>query len=179
MFGDLFKGFQLLHALLLLIGAAGFFVFWARTRFWLPLYAHVLAAIGLIVGVWCVSSLPTDAPLAKQGYGTRLLFALLAPAMVYFFFVFYGGQMAARRRKPKTAEEIAGLIERFLNGTSLYPQEWNDFVDRTHADTVLDSYRKRCYLLDPRVNCLDTQDPEALAQLRSIVEELRTRTTLG
>lgn len=173
MLAKLFRGFQLLHALLLLIGAAGFFVFWARTRFWLPKYAHVLAAIGLIVGVWCVSNVPSDTPLGKQGPVARFLFALILPAMVYFFFVFYGGQKAAHRRKPKTAGEIADLIERFLNGASLYPQEWNDFVSRRHLDIMLDSYRKRCEMLDPRVNCPDPQDPNALEELRSTVQELR------
>lgn len=56
MVGNLFKGFQFLHAVLLVLSAAGFFIFWARTRFWLPKYAHVLAAIGLLVGIWCVST---------------------------------------------------------------------------------------------------------------------------
>ena len=67
MLGQFFKGFQLLHGVLLALSAAGFFVFWARTRFWLPKYAHILAAIGLIVGVWCVSNLPDSAPVNKEG----------------------------------------------------------------------------------------------------------------
>jgi hypothetical protein len=67
MSGNLFKGFQLLHGVLLLISAVGFFIFWARTRFWLPKYAHVLAAIGLVVGVWCASNVPSDEPLSRQG----------------------------------------------------------------------------------------------------------------
>lgn len=91
--------------------------------------------------------------------------------VVYFFFVFYGGQKAAHRRTPKTADEIADLIERFLNGTSLYPQEWSDFVECSHPIEMLDSYRKRCDLLDPRVNCPDPQDPKAV-DLRNIVQEL-------
>ena len=33
------------------LGAVGFLTFWIRTRFWLPKYIHVLAAIGLIVAV--------------------------------------------------------------------------------------------------------------------------------
>jgi len=179
MLGNLFRGFQLLHAVLLLISAVGFFIFWARTRFWLPKYAHILAAIGLVVGVWCVSNVPSDAPLSKQGPVAKFLFALILPAMVYFFFVFYGGQKAAHRRKPKTAGEIADLVERFLNGTSLYPQEWNDFVERSHPDKMLDSFRKRCDFLDPRVNCPDPQDPKALEELRNMVQELRRLSTPG
>lgn len=167
MLGNFFRGIQLLHAVLLFIGAVGFFVFWARTRFWLPKYAHILAAIGMVVGVWCVSSVPSDAPLSKQGPLARLLFALILPAMVYFFFVFYGGQKAAHKRKPKTAGEIADLIERFLNDTSLYPQEFNDFVDCSHPDKILDSYRRRCEVLDPR-------DPKTLEELRNMVQELRS-----
>jgi hypothetical protein len=179
MLRQLFGGFQLLHVVLLVLSAIGFFVFWARTRFWLPKYAHVLAAIGLAVGVWCVYSSSEDAPVNRHGSVAKFLFALTLPAMVYFFFVFYGGQRAAIRRKPKTASDIANLIDRFLNGTSLYSQEWNDFVERKHPDSVLDSYRKRCDLLDPLVNCPDPQDPKALSELKSMVEELRGLPTPG
>jgi hypothetical protein len=44
------NGFRFLEGILLILGAVGFLTFWARTRFWLPKYIHVLAAIGLIVG---------------------------------------------------------------------------------------------------------------------------------
>jgi hypothetical protein len=172
--GHLFRGFQLLHGVLAVLMAFGFFIFWARTRFWLPKYAHILAAIGLLVGVWCVSTTPEDAPINKAGSLGKFLFALAVPAMVYFFFVFYGGQRAAMKYKPKTATEIADLIERFVNGKSLYPQEWNDFVESRHPDGKLDLYRKRCDELDPQVNCPDPQDAKALAELRRMVDELRS-----
>jgi hypothetical protein len=165
--------FQLLHGVVAALGAIGFFIFWARTRFWLPKYAHLLAAVGLVVGVWCVSNVPADAPINKAGGTAKLLLALALPAMVYFFFVFYGGQKAAFRRKERTATEIADLIERFLNGESLYPQEWNDFVECKHPNPVLDSYRRRCGELDPLVNCHDPQDEKALSELRGMIEELR------
>ena len=168
-----------MHVVQLIGGAIGLFVFWMRTRFWLPKYAHILAAIALLVGVWCVSITPKDAPINKAGMIGKALFALAVPAMVYFFFVFYGGQRAAFRRKPKTANEIADLIDRFLNGTSLYPQEWNDFVDCGHPDKMLDAYRKRCDLLDPLVNCPDTKDPKALEELKNVVHELRRLSTPG
>jgi hypothetical protein len=177
MLGHLFKGVQFLHAALLVLSAVAFFIFWARTRFWLPKYAHLLAAIGLLVGLWSISITPADAPLNKHSPITKFLFALVVPAMVYFFFVFYGGQSAAFRRKPKTAKEIADLIDRFLAGTSLYLQEWNDFVERRHPDESLDAYRKRCDLLDPLVNRPAPQDPKALEELRSIVHELRSLST--
>jgi hypothetical protein len=179
MLQHLLTGFQVLHGVLLALAAVGFFVFWTRTRFWLPKYAHLLAAIGLAVGIWCVSGVADDAPLGKHGPVVKFLGALILPGIVYFFFVFYGGQQAAFKRKSKNATEIADVVERFLNGTSLYPQEWNDFVECRHADAHLDSYRKRCYELDPMVNCPDPQDAKALAELRSMVEELRRIPTPG
>jgi len=94
MFWQLLKGLQFLHVVLLVLGAIGFFVFWARTRFWLPRYAHTLAFIGLVVGVWSASILPNDGP-QKVGLIGRGLFALVFPAIVYFFFIFSGGQRAA------------------------------------------------------------------------------------
>jgi hypothetical protein len=84
-----------------------------------------------------------------------------------------------RKRKPKTAGEIAGIIERFLNGNRLYPQEWNDFVECSHPDKLLDSFRKRCDLLDPLVNSPEPEDPKALEELRNMVRELRRLSTPG
>jgi hypothetical protein len=78
-----------------------------------------------------------------------------------------------KRKKPRTAAEIAGIVERFLDGNSLYPQEWNDFVEGRERDASLDPYRKKCYELDPLVNCPDPQDPKAIAELRGMVKELR------
>jgi hypothetical protein len=49
-----------------------------------------------------------------------------------------------------------------INGKSLYPQEWNDFVESKHPDRKLNLYRKRCDELDPQVNCSDPQDAKAL-----------------
>jgi hypothetical protein len=179
MLAHLFTGFQVLHGVLLAVAAIGFFIFWIRTRFWLPKYAHILAAIGLAVGVWCVSNVTDDAPISKHGPIVKFLGALTLPGMVYFFYVFYGGQRAAFRRKSKNTTEIADLVERFLTGTSLYPQEWNDFVECRHPDAHLDSYRKRCYDLDPLVNCPNPQDAKALSDLRTMVDELRRRSTSG
>jgi hypothetical protein len=87
-------------------------------------------------------------------------------------------------KRGKTAGEVADIIERFLNDSSLYPQEWNDFVDCRHPDPKIDSYRQRCDMLDPLVNSPEPQDPDAIAELRSIVTELRhwriqTEPTIG
>ena len=71
--------------------------------------------------------------------------------------------------------EVAHLIERFLENKSLYSQEWNDFVDTSQDDQVVNGYRKRCYELDPLVNRPDEPDPKAVAELRGIINELRSR----
>ena len=174
MLQQFFKGFQLVHFVFFAVAAVGFFIFWSRTRFWLPKYAHVLAAIALLVGIWCASTIPDDAPIRKQGPLAKPLLALVLPAMVYFFFVSYGGQKAAFRRMPKSATEMANIIERFLNNASMYPAEWNDFISHTHPDTRLDSYRKRCADLSAQIDSSASQDPKAQIELRGILYELRT-----
>jgi hypothetical protein len=93
------RGLQLFHLLIFALGAIGYLVFWARTRFWLPAYAHVLALIALVVGIWCAAGAPPDSPLGKEGPVSRLLFALVLPAIVYGFFVLYGGQQFAFNRR--------------------------------------------------------------------------------
>lgn len=87
--------------------------------------------------------------------------------------VFFLLRLAFQRTQPRTAEEIAAIIERFLTGNSLYPQEWNDFVECSERDRRLDIYRKRCYELDPLVNCPGEQDRKAVAELRSMIDQLR------
>ena len=44
------KAVYLVHAALLVLAAIGFFRFWARTRFWLPKYVHVLAGASFALG---------------------------------------------------------------------------------------------------------------------------------
>jgi hypothetical protein len=75
--------------------------------------------------------------------------------------------------KVKKAAEIAQIIDRFLNGRSLYPQEWNDFVESRHPDRKLDSFRQRCNELDPLVNCPAPQNANALAELKNMADALR------
>ena len=65
-------------------------------------------------------------------------------------------------RHKRSAVEIADIIDRFLMGSSLYLQEWNDFVDCTECDPVLEQFRQRCDLLDPVVNCPGEQDKTAV-----------------
>jgi hypothetical protein len=78
-------------------------------------------------------------------------------------------------KKDMSVDDAAGIIERFLTDSSLYPQEWNDFVDTPQQNGVVEGYRKRCYQLDPLVNRPGGQDPGALAELRRIVNELQSR----
>jgi hypothetical protein len=72
-----------------------------------------------------------------------------------------------------SCEEVAQLIERYLNDRSLYLQEWNDFVDTPQEDNVVEYYRRQCYQLDPLVNCPDDPDPDAVTRLKEIIERLR------
>lgn len=102
MIEGLFKGLRILSAVLFIFVAIASFAFWRRTRFWLPKYAHLLAAIGGAVGLWCLASAPADAPIGKQGPIANLLFVLLLPAIIYLLFVLYGGQRAAYERQVGT-----------------------------------------------------------------------------
>ena len=95
---DVLGVFQLLEGILLITGAVGFLMFWVRTRFWLPKYIHVLAAIGLIVGVLSVWASPADAPIKQHGLISCVLLALSLPAMIYAYFILHGGQRAAFNR---------------------------------------------------------------------------------
>lgn len=79
-------------------------IFWVRTRFWLPRFAHVLAAIGPAMGAWRVYTTSDDPPIHKHGpagLADEFLFALALPATVNFFFEFYGGQEASIRSNHK------------------------------------------------------------------------------
>lgn len=75
--------------------------------------------------------------------------------------------------KRLTKPEVAQIIEGFLAGANSYPQQWNDFVEVRQTDEAIESFRRRCYELDPLVNRPGDQDSTALVELRSMVEELR------
>ena len=74
----------------------------------------------------------------------------------------------------RTRVEVADLIQRFLENRPAYPQEWNDFVECSQRDPTVESYRKRCYNLDTLVNHPEPIDENAIAELRGILQELRT-----
>jgi hypothetical protein len=93
---DVFNGFRFLEVILLIWGGVGYLLtFWARTRFWLPKYIHVLAAIGLIVSALSVWASPADAPIKQHGLIACVLLALVLPAMIYAYFILHGGQQVA------------------------------------------------------------------------------------
>jgi len=92
------NGFRFLEIILLILGAVGFLPFWARTRFWLPKYIHVLAAIGLVVGALSVWASPADAPIKRHGLIACVLLALVLPAMIYAYFILHAGQRVAFSR---------------------------------------------------------------------------------
>ena len=82
-----------------------------------------------------------------------------------------------KSKRNKTEPEVADLIERFLEGRSLYPQEWNDFVDSSQRSEKVESYRKRCYELDAIVNRPGAPDAEAVAELKEMIRSLRSGAT--
>ena len=71
-------------------------------------------------------------------------------------------------------EEAAQTVERFLENRSLYPQEWNDFIDTPQHDETVESYRRECYELDPLVNRPGPPDPDAAERLKAIIQHLRS-----
>lgn len=77
-------------------------------------------------------------------------------------------------KKNMTSEEVAQLIERFLDNQSLYPQEWNDFVDTPQTSPVIEAYRRQCEDLEHRFNYQSEPDEIALAQLQEMIVRLRS-----
>ena len=94
-----FYGLRILSAVFFIFVAIVSLRFWRRTRFWLPKYAHWLAAIAGVVMLCCLAGAPADAPIRKQGPIANLLFVLVLPAIIYVLFVLYGGQQAAYERR--------------------------------------------------------------------------------
>lgn len=52
----------------------------------------------------------------------------------------------SRRRNVMTYEEVAAIIERFLDGAGDV-WDWDDFITRPLADDLLDTIRKHCATL--------------------------------
>jgi hypothetical protein len=90
--------------------------------------------------------------------------------------------------KLRTPGQVADIIARFLSGSGLYPQEFNDFIEGSLSDPKLDAYRQRCEMLhsefEPRRSqmvLLSLGEPQRQAQreaaatkeLEQMVAELR------
>ena len=71
-----------------------------------------------------------------------------------------------------TLEEAARVIERFLDGTS-NSIEWCDFAETRQKDRNVEMYRKRCDKLSRLVNRPGQMETSAVAELRTIINELR------
>jgi len=75
----------------------------------------------------------------------------------------------------RTREEVAGIIDRFLNGTST-DTEWDDFVCVPLADSTLEEIRKRCSVLDeeyPPIEKYSYCNDQGTEILKEYVKQLR------
>jgi hypothetical protein len=79
-------------------------------------------------------------------------------------------------KRDMTPAEAAQVIQRFLAEKSSYPQEWNDFAETPQDDPRVEQHRKRCDKLSPVVNRPGEMDQAAVAELKSIIKELRSTT---
>jgi hypothetical protein len=80
-------------------------------------------------------------------------------------------------KRDMSPQEAAQVIERFLAETELYPFEWTDFAETKQQDPRVEPYRKRCDKLSPLVNRPGEMDEAAVAELKSMIEELRLMST--
>jgi len=72
-----------------------------------------------------------------------------------------------------SAEEAAGVIERFIEGPG-DSIEWCDFAETRQKDPRIERYRKRCDKLSPLINRPGEMDEAAVAELKSMIRELRS-----
>ena len=72
-----------------------------------------------------------------------------------------------------SAAEAAAIIEGFLTG-AIGSIEWCDFAETPQQDPAVEHYRKRCDKLSGLVNCPGERDEAAIAELKSMIQELRS-----
>jgi hypothetical protein len=124
------------HVIVAFVAAAVYFLAWRRSGFWLPAYVHVLAGIGLLIGVGIVATTGADAPVVHWGIAGQLFLLLVCPVLVYFCFVFYGGQVVALDARDSRAHAsgpsqpiAATLREEAASALARHPDlrhEWSD-----------------------------------------------------
>ncbi len=104
----LIQGFTIIHGLVILIAGVFHLWLWARRRFWVPRYVHIIAAIALVIAIflgWMGFSIG-NVNNPEKAIRAWILMIILFPSIVYFFFVFYGGVEAAHKTKmPKSENE--------------------------------------------------------------------------
>jgi hypothetical protein len=98
---DIGDVYNLINILIFAVGGLVFICLWYRTRFWIPAYIHIMAAIAFIIGIWISKTAPDNAP-AKQDMFLDILIILFFPAVVYIFFIINGGQYEAFARRKKS-----------------------------------------------------------------------------
>ena len=76
---------------------------------------------------------------------TVLLFVVIGLSLVVPFFSLLN--YISQKRNKLTAEQVAGFIERHLDGTE-GRNDWDDFTSVGIADPLLDGVRARCCELD-------------------------------
>jgi hypothetical protein len=76
-------------------------------------------------------------------------------------------------KRDMSPEEAALVIERFLEGTC-DSIEWCDFAETPQQYPTVERYRDRCDKLSPLVNRPGEMDKAAVAELRSMIDELRS-----
>jgi hypothetical protein len=81
-------------------------------------------------------------------------------------------------KRDMSPDEAAQVIERFLNESQSYPFEWTDFSETRQKDPRVEQFRKRCDKLSPLVNRPGEMDGSAVAELKSIVQDLFLMGTL-
>ena len=89
--------------------------------------------------------------------------------------LWFASSRTGKWKRDMNPEEAAQVIDRFLAGTG-DSIEWCDFAETKQQDPRLEVYRKRCDKLSPLVNRPGEMDEAAVAELRSIIEELRSMT---
>ena len=77
-----------------------------------------------------------------------------------------------------TPEEAAQVIDRFLSESESYPFEWTDFAETPQKNPTIEQYRKRCDKLSPLVNRPGEMDAAGVAELMSIIQQLRAMTSV-
>jgi hypothetical protein len=86
--------------------------------------------------------------------------------------------LVMRLSKPDatSGEEVADVIERFIDDRCESPWEWDDFISVRIADRALDDIREQCASTRDRFPPSDGKgwcSPEGVAELKRLAEEAR------